>query len=84
MNIPLLVRSSGQQQVDRTLKLHLAIFPLISSLLPVSRFGLAVRRQAGERKDLGSIPLRRFSFLFEKVVVCGLSCDFVRHFLLKC
>ena len=36
----------------------------------VSRFGLAVRRQAGKRKDLGSIPLR-FSFLFKKVVVCG-------------
>ena len=36
----------------------------------VSRFGLAVRRQAGKRKDLGSIP-RRFSFLFKKVVVCG-------------
>ena len=36
----------------------------------VSRFGLAVRRKAGKRKDLGSIPLR-FSFLFKKVVVCG-------------
>ena len=36
----------------------------------VSRFGLAVRRQAGKRKDLGSIPLR-LSFLFKKVVVCG-------------
>ena len=35
----------------------------------VSRFGLAVRRQAGKQKDLGSIPLR-LSFLFEKVVVC--------------
>ena len=37
---------------------------------PVSRFGLAVRRYAGKRKDLGSIPLR-LSFLFRKVVVCG-------------
>ena len=36
----------------------------------VSRFGLAVRRKAGKRKDLGSIPLR-LSFLFTKVVVCG-------------
>ena len=36
----------------------------------VSRFGLAVRRLAGRRKDLGSIPLR-LSFLFRKVVVCG-------------
>ena len=33
-------------------------------------FGLAVRRSAGKRKDLGSIPLR-LSFLFKKVVVCG-------------
>ena len=43
-----------------------------------SRFGLAVRRKAGKRKDLGSIPLR-FSFLFKS---CGLwtrSCDFVPH-----
>ena len=30
----------------------------------VSRFGLAVRRKAGKRKDLGSIPLR-LSFLFK-------------------
>ena len=36
----------------------------------VSRFGLAVRRDVGKRKDLGSIPLR-LSFLFRKVVVCG-------------
>ena len=36
----------------------------------VSRCGLAVRRQAGKRKDLGSIQLR-LSFLFRKVVVCG-------------
>ena len=36
----------------------------------VSRFGLAVRRSAGKRKDLGSIPLR-LSFFFKNVVVCG-------------
>ena len=36
------------------------------------------RGKAGERKDLGLIPLR-FSFLFKKVVVCGQSCDFVHH-----
>ena len=36
----------------------------------VSRSGLAVKRQAGKQKDLGSIPLR-FPFLFRKVVVCG-------------
>ena len=36
----------------------------------VGRFGLAVRRQAGKPRDLGSYPLR-LSFLFEKVVVCG-------------
>ena len=36
----------------------------------VSRFGLAVRRQAGKQKGLGSIPLR-VSLLFKKVVVCG-------------
>ena len=40
------------------------------SCLAESRFGLAVRRWAGKRKDLGSIPLR-LSFLFKKVVVCG-------------
>ena len=44
-----------------------------------SRFGLAVRRWAGKRKDLaGSIP-HRLSFLFKS---CGLwtrSCDFVSH-----
>jgi len=38
----------------------------------LSRFGLAVRRQAVKRKDLGSIPLR-LSFFFRKVVVCGHS-----------
>ena len=36
----------------------------------VSRFGLAVRRQAGKQRDLGS-NLLRLSFLFRKVVVCG-------------
>ena len=44
----------------------------------VSRFGLAVRRYAGEQRDLGSNPLR-LSFLFKS---CGLrtpSCDFVSH-----
>ena len=48
----------------------------------VSRFGLAVRRQAGKRKDLGSIPLR-LSFLFKSCGLWTLSCDFVHHFLLK-
>ena len=38
--------------------------------------------KAGKRKDLGSIPLR-LSFPFKKVVVCGQSCDFVHHSLLK-
>ena len=32
--------------------------------------GLAVLRQAGKQRDLGSNPLR-LSFLFKKVVVCG-------------
>ena len=36
----------------------------------LSRIGPAVRRWAGKRKDLDSIPLR-LSFLFKKVVVCG-------------
>ena len=36
----------------------------------VSRFGLAVRCEAGKQKSLGSIPLR-LSLLFKKVVVCG-------------
>ena len=45
--------------------------PVFSSTLSlVSRFGLAVRRQAGKQKGLGSFPLR-LSFLFKKVVVCG-------------
>ena len=39
-------------------------------VVSVSRFGLAVRRQAGKRKDLDSIPFR-LSFLFKKVVACG-------------
>ena len=46
--------------------------------LNVNRFGLAVRRQAGKQKGLGSIPFR-LSFLFKKVVVCGQSCDFVPY-----
>ena len=44
----------------------------------MSRFGLAVRRQSGKQRDLGSIPLR-LSSLFKS---CGLwtpSCDFVPH-----
>ena len=42
-----------------------------TSLLPVSRCGLAVRRQSGKHeKGLRSIPLR-LSFLFGKVVVRG-------------
>ena len=40
--------------------------------LGVSRFGLAVRRSAGKRKDLGSIPLR-LSFLFKKVVTLSIT-----------
>ena len=48
--------------------------PVLKGAVPgpshVSRFGLAVRRYASKRKDLGSIPLR-LSFLFKKVVVCG-------------
>ena len=48
----------------------------------MSRFGLAVRRYVGKRKDLGSIPLRLF-FLFRKVVVCGHCLVTVHHFLLK-
>ena len=39
-------------------------------------FGLAVLRQAGKQKDLGSIPLR-LSSLFKRVVVYGhCLCDF--------
>ena len=38
----------------------------------MSRFGLAVRREAGKQKDLGSNPLREFGCPFSsKVVVCG-------------
>ena len=36
----------------------------------VSRFGLAVRRQDGKQKGLGSSPLQLF-LLFKKIVVCG-------------
>ena len=42
----------------------------------VSRCGLAVRRQAGKRKDLGSNPLR-LSFLFKSCCLWTPSCDFV-------
>ena len=45
-------------------------FPFVSRNEEESRFGLAVRRLAGKRKDLGSTPLR-LSFLFRKDVVCG-------------
>ena len=38
--------------------------------LQLSRFGFAVRRQAGKQKWLGSIPLR-LSLLCKKIVVCG-------------
>ena len=39
--------------------------------LNVSRFGLAVKRQAGKQKGLGSIPLR-LSFLFKMFArICG-------------
>ena len=44
----------------------------------VSRFGLAVRRYAGKRKDLDSNPLR-LSFLFKSCGLWILSCDFVPH-----
>ena len=47
----------------------------------VSRFGLVVRRWAGKRKDLGSIPLR-LSFLFKKVVVCDTVLRLCPSFLL--
>ena len=51
---------------------HHFIIVIISgcSATAANRFGLAVRRYAGKRKDLGSIPLR-LSFLFRKVLVCG-------------
>ena len=45
-------------------------FQNMETFTQVGRFGLAVRRLAGKRKDLGSIPLR-LSFLFKMVVVCG-------------
>ena len=44
----------------------------------MSRCGLAVRRLAGKRKDLCSIPLR-LSFLFKSCGLWTLSCDFVPH-----
>ena len=46
--------------------------------LTVSRFGLAVRRWAGKRRDLGSNPLR-LSFLFKRCGLWTLSCGFVLH-----
>ena len=39
----------------------------------VIRFGLAVRRLAGKRKGIGSIPLGLFFLFTKKVVVCGHS-----------
>ena len=51
------------------LQFYAYIYRAFQSLAGVSRFGLAVRRYAGKRKDLGSIPLR-LSFLFKKIVVC--------------
>ena len=44
----------------------------------VSRFGLALRRQAGKQRDLGS-NLLRLSFLFKSCGVWIPSCDFVPH-----
>ena len=44
----------------------------------VSRFGLAVRRQAGKQRHFGSNPLR-FSFLFKSCGLWTLSCDSVPH-----
>ena len=44
----------------------------------VSRFGLAVRRQAGKQRDLGS-NLLQLSFHFEGCGLWTLSCDFVPH-----
>ena len=44
----------------------------------VSRFGLAVGRQTGKQKVLGSIPLR-LSFFFKSCGLWTLSCDFVPH-----
>ena len=43
-----------------------------------SRFGLAIRREAGKQRDLGSNPLR-LSFLFKGCGLWTLSCDFVPH-----
>ena len=48
----------------------------------VSRFGLAVRRRAAGKQDLGSNPLR-LSFLFKSCGLWTLSCDFVPHSLMK-
>ena len=42
---------------------------------PVSRFGLAVRRQAGKQKDLGSIPPSARLSLQKGCGLWTLSCD---------
>ena len=44
----------------------------------VSRFGLAVKRQAGKQREPGSNPFR-FSFLFKSCGPWTLFCDFVPH-----
>ena len=44
----------------------------------VSRVGLAVRRQAGKQRDLGS-NLPRLSLLFKSCGLWTLSCDSVPH-----
>ena len=54
------------------------INPDILLTLNVSRFGLAVRRQAGKQRDLGS-NLLRLSFLFKSCGLWTLSCDFFPH-----
>ena len=42
--------------------------------MDVSRFGLAVRREAGKQRDFGSNPL-----LFKTCGLWTLPCDFVPH-----
>ena len=54
------------------------INPYILLTLNVSRFGLAVRRQAGKQRYLGS-NLLRLSFLLESCGLWTLSCDSVPH-----
>ena len=51
---------------------------LRSPFINVSQFSLAVRREAGTQRDLGSNPLR-LSFLFKGCGLWTLSCDFVPH-----